>query len=407
MSRHKIIAVSFLILLALLIALPLFASAIGVAPGHVDINYKEGAEESVTIKIINREGAPVRVTLGAMGELESGIKFPEPSFVMGEGETERLITFKLSMPRVMDKPGTHTTSIIITSTPESQSGAGGMTASVAVLCQLNLIVPYPGRYAELTLHAPLFETGERNSFVADVRNLGTEDLTEARLVIDIYGPGQEKVASLSSEPFILRAKESKPITIQWTPSVEAGSYRAEAALIFEGGNAADSIDITVGEMEIEFSDIQARPFKFGDIAALDIFIQSRWNQDIPGVYIDAKVEDMDGASYASYTTSTISLKPKEKQVLPVYWDTRSATPGDYVLKLVLNYMGKTQEQDVKLKVSLDKIETDWSGYVVSGIQSEEEKPIVKWMVLLSFIIAALIGFNIFLYVRFAKKKHGK
>jgi hypothetical protein len=144
----------------------------------------------------------------------------------------------------------------------------------------------------------------------------------------------------------------------------------------------------------------------GDVAIFDIFVESLWLQKIPGVYLESQVLDSEGKSYAQYKTYPLDLGPKEKQVMQVYWETSTAAPGDYILKTTLNYGGKTSENTYKIRASLDKMETQFTGEVISGQSAEQGNPLVKWMTGLTFLIVILIAFNIYIFMIRGKKRKG-
>jgi hypothetical protein len=392
--------------LSLLFAILLVSAvlAIGIAPGHVDLLFEPGSEQRVTLKLLNQEKEEMQVVLYAQGELAPYISFDTTNIVFSPAETEKYAYYTIKTPSKFDRQGTHTANIVALAMPISGNSEGvGMGANVAIVSKLNLIVPYSGKYAELTLFSPNFEEGMPSNFAVEVRNLGTEDLFSGQVVIDIYGPTNSKIATLTGDSFQLASKQSMVVAIDWTPDIGPGNYRAVASLVFDGGNAKDEKAFSIGQFAIEIADITVRDFKLGGIAMFDILLENRWNERIPGVYGVVEVRDEAGKTYTQFKTASVDIGSKEKNTIQAYWDTKSVGPGKYKLDIVLNYLGKQSEKIFDIRVSADKIDTSLGGMAVTETAQAKE-PVLQGIYILTFLVIVLIVINVLMFLRKSKKK---
>jgi hypothetical protein len=395
-----------LVWLALAILLVGTVSALGIAPGHTDIIFEPNAQQTVKLKLVNTGGQELQVVLYADGELAPYISFEQPLIQFSQGEEEKYANYTIKLPTSFDKQGPHTADIVARGLPPpSKPGEKGMSASVAIASKLNVMVPYSGSYAEINLFSPSFEQGKESNFVVEVRNLGTEDLLQAQLVIDVLGPLNNRITLLKSGSFNLASKQSKIVPIKWTPDIGLGNYKAVATLIYNGVNAKDEKTFTIGNLGIEIVDISVKDFKLGNIAMFNIMLQNNWNENISGVYGDITIKDDSGKKYTNFKTASVNLGQGDKQPIQAYWDTKTVGPGKYKLDVILNYLGKSSEKIFDILVSLDKIDTNLGGMAIT--EQEKTKGFLVYgiyLVIFLLIITIIIVIKILIALKKLKVK---
>lgn len=402
MSRLILRNIAVLLLAALL--LTSIASAFGLAPGNVDLIFEPGAEHIVKLKLLNPERQEMQVMLHAQGELSQYISFDQSSIYLSSKEAEKYAYYTLKLPQKLERQGPYSTNIVVISMPVSKSSTGmDMSANIAIISKLNLMVPYSGKYAEITLFSPAFEEGKANSFAVEVRNLGTQDILSGQLVIDIFGPTNTKISTVSGTEFQLASKQNKIETIEWLPDIGPGNYRAVATLLYDGENTKDEKTFAIGEYAIEIADITVRDFTLGGIAMFDILLENRWNERIPGIYGIIEVRDESGKTYTQFKTASTDIDSGGKGSIQAYWDTKKVGPGKYKLDIVLNYLGKQSEKIFDIMVSTDKIETNLGGMAVKEIDSEKE-PLLRGIYIVIFLLIVMIIINVFIFLRRSKPK---
>ena len=393
-----------LVWLMLAILLASTAYGLGIAPGHTDIIFEPNAQQTVKLKLLNQEGQEFQVMLYADGELAQYVSFDQPLIQFSQGETEKYASYTLSLPASFDKQGLHTADIVARALPPaSKSGETGMSATVAIISKLNVMVPYSGKYAEITLFSPNFEQGKESNFAVQVKNLGTEDILKGQIVLDILGPTGNKLETLTSDSFALPSKQNQIIPIKWTPDLGSGNYKVVASLIYDGGNARDERQFTIGELTIDIIGITVKDFKLGGIAMFEIMLENKWNEAVPGVYGQVSVKDDSGKTYTDFKTASVDLDQNEKQPIQAYWDTKSVGPGKYKLDIILNYLGKTSEKVFDILVSADRIDTSLGGMAVAQTGTAKE-PMLQAIYIVIFLLIVMIVINILIFLRRSKAK---
>jgi hypothetical protein len=387
----------------ILLLLSTNALALGLAPGHVDITFEPNGQHRNTLKILNNDKADIQVILYVEGELAPYLKLDDSIITMMADEPEKYTSYTLTLPNSFEKQGLHTSNIVARAIPMAKGSDATMSATVAIASQINVMVPYSGKYSEITLFSPNFEFGKESNFAVEARNLGTEDTLDAQVIIEIFGPMNNKITTLSSDKFQLQSKQKQLVTLKWNPDIGLGNYRAVASLVYSGGSARDERQFSIGKFTIDIVDITVKDFKLGGIAMFDIMLENRWNEKIPGVYGTVSVKDANGKSYTSFKTATVDLNDNEKQSIQAYWDTKSVGPGSYKLDIVLSYLGQQSEKVFDIIVSTDKIQTNLAGQVVSAEQ-KSTSPVLQGIYILTFLVIALIILNVIIFFRKQKEK---
>lgn len=390
------------------------ASALGITPGKTTIDFAANTTADITINIINKEYKDIKVMVYARGELKDYIKFDENIINISASESSKEIAYKVSMPSELT-PGKRTADIVIVEIPESTAGTTGIlteagfiifkeketvvTAVVSIVHQLVVKVPYPGKYAEIRIDASANENGV--VFVMPVLNLGEQDIYNARIVLDIYGPTNEKLFTTETEKNAIQKKQVKEFKASWKPA-HPGFYTAKATLFYDDKTATAEKIFAFGNLQIEVLDVFVKDFKLGGIAKFNIMLENKWNEKIENVYAEMIITDKNNEVIANIKSAAISIEPLARNELAVYWDTEGYPEGTYNVKLIIHYADKTTEKLLKAYVSLNSIKTDFlaTGKVVA------EKPAFRRDTLLMVAIIVLVVINIgwFVYMRKLRKK---
>lgn len=391
-----------------IIVLLVFASnafALGIAPGHQDITFEPNSNHRVKLKITNNDQAQFTAVLYAQGELAEYITFEQASVDFSDGAREKYVYYSVDLPASFDKQGLHQADIVVRAMPlESDSKGIGVSASVAVISKLNIIVPYSGKYAEITLFSPNFEIGKPSNFAVEVRNLGTEDILKAQAIIDIYGPLNNKIDTVYSDIVPITSKDKELLVVKWTPTLSPGSYYAVATVVYDEFNVQDVQNFALGTMMVEVVDISVKDFTLGGIAQFDILISNNWNLPVNEVYAETTVKDNTGKTYAKFKTASVDLPAFGKQRVESYWDTATVGPGEYQMEIDLNYLDQKSKNIFDILVSLDGIQTSPVGQLIRADSIDSaELDLTNIIYILAFLVVMLIGFNVFIYFKKIKK----
>jgi len=141
----------FLLVVLLVMLLTPNIMAIGITPGRTTIDFEAGLEKEIEFKVINNEHKNMRVSLFSMMEdgLGSIILF-EDYLDFEPSESEKILRYKIKLPAELT-PGLHIGEIIAVETPRASEADTFVGATIAVVSQLYIYVPCPGKCIEADL----------------------------------------------------------------------------------------------------------------------------------------------------------------------------------------------------------------------------------------------------------------
>lgn len=381
--------------------------ALGIVPSHEDVNFESGQEKTMKIKIIKEVDAEYDVLLYAQGPLENNIFFKENVVELKKGEDGRIIEYTLSMPESVDKQGVLETSIIAKQVPKKGDGRTVITAGVSVVSKLRLVIPYSGKYSEVRLVVPIFKQNEETNFAVEVKNLGTEDIISAQAIIDIYGPLNNKLATVKSGSQTIRTKDKAIIDVAWKATLPSGTYKAKLTVVYDERNAIDEEDFNIGVRDLRIDDISVNNFKLGGIAKFEILVSNEWNLPVDGLYADFQVMNKENTIYTQSRTAQTSIPSFGKGTLEAFWNTELVTPDRYKLKIILHGLDLQTEKMFDILVENNKITTSLTGEVILGSgETDNDKGdsgIEKTVYILVGVVLMLVLFNGYIYFRKIRK----
>lgn len=395
-----------LILGVLSIVLACNTLALGISPGRKETDFAANQKEQMQITIYNTDKAFFKAVVYAEGEYAEYITL-EKSLISFTDQDEKItINYEIDYPSTEPKPGMHETRIIAMELPEESKSQGTVVAArVAVVSKLIVRVPYPGKYAEAKLRAEKSSTDESMSFYVEVFNYGFEDIANAKATISIYGPTNEKIATIHSDEKSIKSKEKKELTAKWLPEVSEGKYHATAIVDYDGRIASSEADFQIGEGTILIKDLFVNNFRLGQIAKIDILLENTWTDYLRDIIAEVTVRDAN-KTYATFKINHFTIAPLDSINITSYWDTAGINVGQYYADVVLHYSEKTIKKTFNLVVSLDRIETVGIGRIIAGSSLEKEQgdSIIKSVSLLTILVGLLLVVNVYVFYKLIKKK---
>ncbi len=391
-----------ILLIIVMLVLINHAYALGIAPSHSDVIFEPGLEKTIQLKIINNVHKDFDAVIYAEGELAEYIIIENPTSSLSKDEDSKIISYKIKLPQSFEKQGLHEARVVVREIPKKTKGGTTITATVAVVSKLKVMVPYSGKYAEIKLFVTNFKQDKESNFAIEVKNLGTQDILEAYAIVNIYDPSNNKVATITSNKASIKSKDKDILIARWTPDLGPGNYRAVATLMYDSLNTRDEKPFTIGTFALDIISISVNNFKLGGIAKFDILVENKWNEEVPNVFAETSVKDDKGKIYTQFKTASADIPAFGSQELNAYWDTAKVIPEAYKFDIVLSYLGQKTEKVFDIMVDHDKITASLVGQVI-GVEEEEKPVVLKSIYILIFLVVILIIFNVFVYFKKIKK----
>jgi hypothetical protein len=298
----------------------------------------------------------------------------------------------------------HKGEIVAVEVPSGQGGETFVGATIAVVSQLHIYVPYPGKFVEADLNILDATENSTATFIIPVISRGKLGIGEVRAVIDIYKLG-EKIATLETDHHPLDSGKRTELSSKWKIDVSQGDYLAKVTVFYDGESTRFEEQFTIGEKRINIESILVNDFQLGEIAKLRILIENKWNQELKSVFANLLVYNEQEQVMADIKSAAEDIPALGKKELIAYWDTVGVKEGEYEGKLMVKYGEKSTEKDLILKVSEDSLDIVGLGYAI-----RKEPTGIKLTTILIILVAILVIANISWFIilrRFLSKRKKK
>lgn len=311
------------------------SAAIGLSPAIRNVDFTPGLSFSV-VYTVQEDYSDMEIEIYAKGDLAEYVSFDKTKLVGGG-------TFKASiaLPEKIDIPGKHR---IIIGTREKVSEESLIGTSLTVEAVINVYVPYPGKYLEVSLNtAGDVNLGEDIKFISSINNLGKEDVL-ADINIDIYSASGEKIETLSIGEKPIKSQERKIYnTILKTTSYKPGPYKAE--LIVSYGNIARAeTGFRIGSLFVNITNYTERLIT-GKINKFVVGIESQWNSKLDNIYAEINISGLN----LSFKSVSAELNPWERKDLEGYVDVGDVL-GVYPGIISLYYADIVSKKDIQVEI---------------------------------------------------------
>ena len=278
-----------------------------------------------------------------------------------------------------------------------------LQATVAVITQVYVYVPYPGKYIEASLDVVSKEDTNTINFFIPIVSRGEEEIGNIEALINIY-KGQEIVSSFnSSKVSIIKTGERRELTAFWNPDVSDGSYRAVVTIFFDDEIVVIEKEFYVGEENLNLIGISVDDFTLGEVAKIRLLVQNKLSETVLNAYANMKFFDSDLKQLADIRSIEYNISPNSNQEMITYWDTESVEEGLYSSELNLNYNQTLINKNFKVQVNQDSISFSGVGFVVTDSGGRTSITTVLYIVIGVLIAGNLIWLLWYLRNRNRKK----
>ena len=401
-KKFSRIGITFIALLIIMSSMQLVA-AIGITPGRTTIDFQPGLHKTVQFKVMNNEHKDMKLLLFVEGELNNSIALHEKLVDFTAADESKTFNYDIDLPTKLDKPGEHEVKIIAMELPKETAGGTYVGATAAVATQLIVRVPYPQKYAEISLSITQTGVKKPTSFFVAVNNLGQHDLIGISSTIEIFNSVNEKIATLKTDAADVPTMKRGELRAVWDTNVNPGMYKAVATLVYDDSIATTEKVFSIGSLTLDIVDINVRNFRLGDIAKFDITAENKWSEDVKDVFAQLQIFDEAGAAIANVKTASVDVPAMGRQVLVAYWDTAGIREGTYSGKLVLNFANQQIEKKLKTEIKLNSIRVEIVGASITAA-AVSARGGNQNLIFLLILILIIINVAWFVYFKRREKK---
>lgn len=317
-----------LAVLVLVVLLLPFASAIGVSPGRITINFEPGAIGAASAVVHNTNDYAVDVSVGVEGRYHESFEVEE--FSLGPRE-RKSIAIHYVLPDDIT-PGTNRQKIVfIENFFDPNAGFGARTG---VVLQFDLWKPYPGQYVDMVITPRHVAQGSDTDVLVKLYSRG-EEAVSGDVEMRIYTP-DDKLQDLVIMDNVQIAGNTnfERYAIINSKNWDPGKYRIEAAYDFGSGVARQEGKLIIGTKSLDIIDVTRTYYKDAEINRFEIEVESLWNEPLEQVFASFEL----GAS--SGQTPSIIVAPFTRNKLFGYWVTdANLAQGNHTAQITVDFEG--------------------------------------------------------------------
>jgi hypothetical protein len=391
--------------LAFVILMLLFAPgvfALGVSPGRTTLDFSPNLEKEISFSVTNTENKDMGIAFTVEGDLADFVTLSSKVERFSADEGSKEFSYIVNLPRGLS-PGLHEADIITTEVPaEGVSADTTIRASVSVVTQLRVYVPYPGKYVDVNFDVVNEEESGLIKFYLPLISRGDEEITSVKGVIGIYKES-ELVDSLETNELSLSAGEKKEILAVWNPDIAPGKYRAVAKIDYDGEKKEIEKEFNVGKENLEVLGVSVNDFKLGDVARIKIIVQNKLSDTIEKATANMEIKDSGAKEIAKLKSEDYEIPPLRNSEMVLYWDTENLEAGEYGSELKIDFDDKFVNKQFKVDVSEDSMKFVGVGFVVDSGSGEKISTSTFLLIVIGFLV--LVNFaGVLWWIRHRKKK---
>ena len=328
------------------------ASALGVSPGRVQVDFVPGGEFESTACFTPESTTTLKVeAIGFIADYIT-IEGPDKDGLLEVDGRNGCVKYKVRLPDHVEKPGIQYGGISAVEVPKEVSG--NIYAVVRIIHQILVKVPYPGKYLEITgFTAGNVEAGLKVPIDIQVENKGDEEIGSASAAIRIYDHEGRQIGTASGKADgPIPSGQSRSIKAEWSSgSYQSGNYRADVQVAYDEYNNNATTQFKLGGLDILLVRYSEN-ITLGGIKPFTAGVESIWSEDIDNVRADVHVFSKDQAASPLLSFSTVSKRvPAWAAVdLQGFIDTDKLGLGEFNAQINLTFEDQVRQHDAVIKI---------------------------------------------------------
>jgi len=342
--------ISSLFLFFIILSGSFLVSGLGVSPGRVTLKYVPNYLYEGGACFSIHEISHLEISTG--GEFKDNIVLLNTEDNQLYPEQQGCLRYSLKMPSNIDTPGPHRTVIYALEVPENVVGT--IFAIVRVEHQIDIIVPYPGKYLVVTgFTAKNSDAGTVVPITIDIVNKGNETVNSAEGTVLIYDNSMNLIGTVkTNNAKNIEPEQTRQLSANWNSGdYREGNYHAEARIVYDINSTTSKTDFKLGGLDVSLMDY-SKEIIIGGIKPFSLIADSIWSETVKGVRAIVEVYNYSNSSRpaTSFETLTRDIPPWGTEDLKGFIDTTNLNLGTYDLKITLHYENFSKEYEKNLSI---------------------------------------------------------
>jgi len=342
-------------------------SSLGVSPASKTIYFQPNSSVELQFEIINSEQIDFEAGLSASGELKDMIFFENQSLKVSSSSYRIPFEAIIKFPAYLE-PGIHDTEIKITPVPK-ESSSGMFNVYIAPQIPLHIKVPYPYKYADVSLVVLDVDEGTPVPVFVEFDNMGSENIVHAGASVEIYGSDNKLVGNISAPDIEISRSSFGKTQAQPSPILKKGLYHAVVNAHYDGFSRTIETNLSLGEPLVRIKALMVKTLFANEINKVPFKVQSEWNAELHAagmIKIGEKQEELPGFDISS----------NEEKEITGFFDATGLKPGEYVLSITLAYANQLRTESYPIVISE---------------KTEKPRPVSATIIILLIILALALS----------------
>ncbi|GEM_PF-3051562 len=327
-------------------------SAIGISPSRLELPFEANTHKEFTITLLNSGTKPLNASLELRGDIADYFTVEKGFFVIPP-EQSKTYFVTVDFPERIKRPGNHILSFDAVQAPIQIPGAPrkGIAATVTVHSELVVFVPYPGKYAEVSLDMLDVNEGEESLATVTLVNYGLDVIRSAEAVLEVSDPSGDILTTLRSAPASILSQQEYSFEIPIaTTEYPAGIFPVSAFATYDS-LVTDPVEgmLRIGSLSVNITNHTSVVFT-NTVSAYELYVQNLWNNKIEQLYGEIQLFRGSIPVGSLLKTPSIQISPWETVLLSTFLDATALEPGMYEAKVKLYFHEQTYEATLPLTV---------------------------------------------------------
>ncbi len=327
-------------------------SAIGISPSRLEIPFEANAHKEFTMTLLNSGKNPLNASLELRGDIADYFTVEKGYFLIPP-EQSKTYHITVDFPERIKRPGNHILRFDAVQAPIIIPGSPrrGIAATVTVHSELVVFVPYPGKYAEVTLEMLDVNEGEESFATITLINYGLDDIRSAEAVLEIFDPAGTVLTTLRSEPASIPSQQETSFEIPIdTTDYSAGIFPVNAFATYDT-LVTDPVEgvLRIGSLRVNITNYTSVVFT-NTVSTYELYVQNLWNNKIEQLYGEIQLFRGGIPVGPLLKTPSTSIPPWETVLLSTFLDATALEPGMYEAKVKLSFHEQVHEATLPLEI---------------------------------------------------------
>ncbi|MBN2459310.1 hypothetical protein JXB28_03410 [Candidatus Woesearchaeota archaeon] len=316
-------------------------TSLGVSPAGKTVTFTPNTDFEIDFYIINSERNNMQISVGGVGELSDMMFFDQQIITLTESDDKVPFRLILKLPAGME-PGIRTSNIKLTPIlPENEDDM--LSAYLAPQIPIKVRVPYPSKYADISIVVQSVDEGTPVPIYIEFDNLGSERITSAGAELRLYDPEGELISEMAAPEISIEKDSLGKTKAEPAPILRRGIYRVVADAYYDGVDKVIDMNISLGDPLLTARELLTKQLEIQPVSKVGLKAYNDWNAEL-SVTGFLEIEDK------KTEMPVFKFEKNAEQEISSFLETSGLEPGEYNLTVTWVYANQMKRDVFPVKI---------------------------------------------------------